>query len=417
MNTRNGLSAMTAGFLFMSLSGGVVAQTPQTFPVNPLGAPSSIQGGRAALNAALQQLQSQKAAAATRNAAVSDASSTALESPAQHFTSFDVPGAAATKAQAINVAGAITGYYTDANGGARGFLRSPTGKISTFAVPGGGDGPYQGTFAYAINDLGAITGYSCSATFICRGFVRDCDGKLTTFDAPGDDGGVGGTYAYGINAAGIITGVYDDANYEDHGFVRDPWGAITEFDAPDVGANGLGTNPVAINWVGTVLGWYQDVNNTIWGFLRDPFGTVTKFGPVFLEAGFSGQAFGFGINAWGATTGSEFPGQVIEGYIRSPNGTLTLFNAVPNPTTPCCTYTWGVAINDSGTVVGFDNDYRNVYNGYLRTSDGTITSLNFPATAAGPSNASFPQSINDFGWTTGWYQDAAWVTHSFLWTP
>jgi hypothetical protein len=326
MNRRSGLAAMTAGFLFVCVSGGVVAQTSQTMPVNLFGGPNTMQGGRAALNAELMQLQSQKAAAAAQNGVVSDASGSAAEWPPQHFNSFDVPGAIATYAQAINALGAITGYYTDANGAARGFLRSPNGKISTFEVPGGGDGRYQGTYAYAINDLGAITGYSCGAAG-CPGFVRDCDGKLTTFDAPGD---VYGTYPSGINIVGIVTGSYYDANYTSHGFVRDAWGMITEFDGPDVSPN-WGTTAVAINWAGTVSGWYGDVNNIVWGFVREPFGTVTKFGPVLPGVGFSGQALGFGINSWGATTGSVWPYPSVRGYIRSPNGTMTEFDAGPIP--------------------------------------------------------------------------------------
>jgi len=38
---------------------------------------------------------------------------------------FDAPGATSTVPQSINPAGAITGYYSDANFVYHGFLRSP----------------------------------------------------------------------------------------------------------------------------------------------------------------------------------------------------------------------------------------------------------------------------------------------------
>ncbi len=428
------MSLATTASLLLTLSRGVVAQTPQTTTVNPLGGPGALRGPQAAREQRLLELLAQKkaAAGATQIGVEPDATGGG-PGPAQlHFTSIDVPGANATYAEAINTEGTITGYYSDTNGGSHGLMRSSAGKVSTFDVPGDGDGPYVGTFAYGINDSGVVTGYSCSANFVfCPGFVRDSAGKLETFDAPGDDNGFGGTYPFGINDAGTVTGSYEDANFTNHAFVRDPSGTITEFDPPDGGYAGFGTFPAAINSAGTVSGCYVDTNGTSWGFVRAKDGVMTTFdapSPVSAEClnGFADQAFGFGINPSGATTGSYWEpipysenafGGNYRGYIRYPNGAYTGFDSVSNPSSPCCTWTWGIAINEAETVVGFENDYRNTNHGFLRTIDGSITSLNFPPTAAGPSNASFPTAINANGWAVGWYQDAAWVTHGFLWKP
>jgi hypothetical protein len=428
MKTRIGLAAMTASVLF-TLSGGVVAQTPQTTIVNPFGGPGALRGPRATREQRLLELLAQKKAAqaTTQMGAVPDGSGGGPGPGQLHYTSIDPPGSAGTYPQAINTAGAITGYYIDAEGNAHAFLRSALGVVSNIDVPGAGGGAVAWV-AWAINDAGAVAGDFCNASFtVCPAFVRDSHGNFEAFDAPGD---VNGTEPLGINAAGTVTGTYYDVNFTAHGFVRDSGGAITEFDAPGVGTgvNAFGTEAVAINPAGTISGCYADTNNTFWGFVRAKDGVITTFdvpGPLFsyCAAGFGGQ-FSYGISPSGATTGSYFfpvsepyySGN-YRAYIRYPNGTYTGFDAVPNPSSPCCTWTFGVAINEAETVVGSYNDYRNANHGFVRTSDGTVTSLDFPPTAAGPSIQTLPAAINASGWVVGSYWDAAHVVHGFLWKP
>lgn len=52
----------------------------------------------------------------------------------------------------------MTGYYGVKSFAYRGFLRSSSGAIATFQVPGSGTKNYLGTFPYSINQSGAITG-------------------------------------------------------------------------------------------------------------------------------------------------------------------------------------------------------------------------------------------------------------------
>src|SRR5260221_6154981 len=52
------------------------------------------------------------------------------------FTTFDVPGIRGILVQSINTAGAITGFYADANYVVHGFLRARDGTLTTFDVPG-----------------------------------------------------------------------------------------------------------------------------------------------------------------------------------------------------------------------------------------------------------------------------------------
>ena len=54
-----------------------------------------------------------------------------LQTPDDTFTTFDPPGSIYTSPTAINPAGAITGFYNDADGGFYGFVRAQNGVIVT----------------------------------------------------------------------------------------------------------------------------------------------------------------------------------------------------------------------------------------------------------------------------------------------
>jgi hypothetical protein len=93
--------------------------------------------------------------------------------------------------------GEITGEYLDATANWHGFLRASDGNIGVFDVPGG-----TNTFPVSINSDGAITGYYASSG-VGRSFLRSPSGAITTFEVPGE---IGGTFAVSINSAGAIVG-------------------------------------------------------------------------------------------------------------------------------------------------------------------------------------------------------------------
>jgi hypothetical protein len=102
-----------------------------------------------------------------------------------------------------------------------GFVRDADGTFSTFEAPGS-----VGTFANSINPAGAITGWYLDANNVYHGFLRSRHGSITTFDAPGAGTGLfQGTFPSSINPAGTITGSYPDANGNSHGFLRIPHGS------------------------------------------------------------------------------------------------------------------------------------------------------------------------------------------------
>jgi hypothetical protein len=150
-----------------------------------------------------------------------------LRAPNGAFTTFDPPGAGkgayqGTVAISINPAGQIAGSYVDENYVGYGFVRDKSGKFTTFAVPGQGTtfGQYQGVVVNNNNPAGAVAGWYNDANTVAHGFVR----TITTFDAPGADTVdlYHGTLVTGLNPAGLLTGYGWDENMVAHGFVAVP---------------------------------------------------------------------------------------------------------------------------------------------------------------------------------------------------
>jgi hypothetical protein len=84
------------------------------------------------------------------------------------ITSVDVPKATSTAIYNINASGASVGPYADSSGVAHGFVRSPTGAISTFSVQAAS----KGTFPGSNNTAGSITGNWIDSNGVNHGFVR-----------------------------------------------------------------------------------------------------------------------------------------------------------------------------------------------------------------------------------------------------
>jgi hypothetical protein len=208
-------------------------------------------------------------------------------SPAGKFTTWIGPdactgngsvGCFGSGASNINVFGTIAGGFEDDSGNFvhHGLLRSAEGKLKVFDVPGAGAGSYQGTGCpgcnLGLNQLGAIAGIYSDANSVNHGFLRSATGKFTTFDAPGaGTGSFEGTGCFSdcpvsLNDWGAITGIYIDANFVYHGYLRSPEGTIVTVDP--VGT--IFTFPDSINDLGSITGYYIDANSVYHGFLRIP---------------------------------------------------------------------------------------------------------------------------------------------------
>ena len=249
--------------------------------------------------------------------------------PDGEITTFDAPDAGTGAGQGtitgdINDSGVIAGYYYDAIGVAHGFVRAPDGKITSFDAPGAGTGVPsqgigQGTFPQFFSSLtpaGAITGFYVDANYLYHGFVRKPDGSFTSFEAPGAGTTFGlGTISYSINPEGETTGPYYDANSVAHGFLHAPNGWMTTFDVSGAGTGaGQGTYPMGNNSPGAIQGYYVDASDVAHGFLRDTNGKITTFN---VSTSATGAGTGAGQGTYPMTNNSE--GTIAGFYLDAKN--------------------------------------------------------------------------------------------------
>jgi hypothetical protein len=348
---------------------------------------------------------------------------------------FDAPGADTTPGDFngtypsnINVWGAITGSYQGTDTVFYGFLRTPAGKFATFQAPGADTtaGSFNGTSPSSINDLGVITGTYWDASGIGHGFLRGPDGKFTTFDVPGAGGY--GTTPVAINLEGAVVGLYTDSDYSFHAFLRSPDGKFTTWIGPGActgnGSDGcFGSGASNINAFGISVGGYEDnsVNFVHHSFVRTPDGKLKTFDVPGAGTG-SYQGTGcpgcyLGLNQLGAVAGIySDANSVNHGFLRSPNGKFTKFDA-PGAGTDSyegtgCYSDCPVSLNDWGAITGIYIDANFVYHGYLRSPEGKIVTVDPVG-----STTTVPDGINDFGAITGYYIDANNVYHGFLRIP
>jgi len=140
------------------------------------------------------------------------------------FTTFDVPKAIYTYADAINASGQIIGFYVDSTN-VHGFLRQADGSFVVVDPPGA-----NGTIAIAINGSGQISGYYEDASSVLHSFLRQPDGTYVTIDPPSSDGTIVGA----MNDAGQIVGFFQHITLHYHygknvGYSRGADGAFVNF--------------------------------------------------------------------------------------------------------------------------------------------------------------------------------------------
>jgi len=223
------------------------------------------------------------------------------------------------------------------------------------------------------------------------------------FDAPDSTF----TVPSAITATGVIIGSYVDANGVTHGFLRSRGGNFTTFDVPD----STSTTPTDINPAGVITGWYNDTFGNLHGFIRARDGSITSFD---APPGFDilGSPYGPGapppsINPSGTIAGmygAAFPNFVTHGFLRSSDGKLTTVDF------PGASNTEVLAINPAGVIVGDFSDAVSGYQGFLRTPDGTFTVI-------GPPGAqTIPAGINPAGAIAGGFSDGG-TNHGYLRNP
>jgi len=108
---------------------------------------------------------------------------------------------------------------------------------------------------------------------------------------------------------------------------------------------------------------------------------------------------------------------VNHGYVRTRDGDITKYD-VSGAGTGSGQGTLGGCINPAGTIAGDYLDANNVFHGYLRFANGSVTPIDdVPGAGTGPLQGTFPFCNNPRDAITGYYIDASNVKHGFLLSP
>lgn len=345
----------------------------------------------------------------------------------------------------VNGGGEIAGNYSTTsttssgtNSFSHGFVRTAGGAITNFdaePLPTTYGSTNPGTYVISINAPGEVAGFYIDGVGAEHGFLRDASGNITTINpANAATGSEQGTIVTGIDAAGDVIGAYTDSTNMIHGFVRSAsTGTITVIDAPGAGtATYQGTYPDAIDAAGDVSGSFTDANNVVHGFVLPANGTIATYdapGAITSNALRStanaklsselrqlGKSYGISLKSRrsnsplmklrsllgkvGAVT-SEGTG-LLNGNGPNPSGTASYGNLILN------------AANPSGEIVGLFTDGDYVFHGYLRATNGTITTISDSDAGSAAEQGTGALAINDSGLIAGTYVDSSSVLHGFL---
>jgi len=202
-------------------------------------------------------------------------------------------------------------------------------------------------------------------------------------------------------------------------------GRIISFDAP--GADTTpgdynGTYPSGMNTWGFITGSYQGADTVYHGFVRSPGGKFTTFeapGADTTAGSYNGTS-PISINDFGAITGSYYDANgFTHGFLRSPDGKFTSFD----PPDVGGYGTFPKVINIEGTIVGNYTDSNYSFRAFLRSPDGTfITWVGPDACETNGSQGCYgsgASNINALGITVGGYEDnnGNFVHHDFVRSP
>ncbi|HEY6486870.1 MAG TPA: hypothetical protein VIX83_10855 [Candidatus Cybelea sp.] len=141
-----------------------------------------------------------------------------IRSAAGAVTSVTERGATDTGVTGINNRDVVLGFYIDTNSVVWGLILGKNHKRTSFQDPNASETYGNGTQPEAINDAGAVTGFYADAQGNVHGFYRSPSGQFSEFDPQGSIF----TEPYAINDSGTVTGYWYDAAGATHGFVWAP---------------------------------------------------------------------------------------------------------------------------------------------------------------------------------------------------
>jgi hypothetical protein len=355
------------------------------------------------------------------------------------YIAFDVPDSVATYPLSINGSMTVTGYYVGKSGGPHGFVRDEEGRITRFDVSGS-----TSTMPVSINQAGEIAGtYITGSTSpipgIPQGFVRSAEGTMTLFGdmiAPygvSNRGGFQGNPVQ-VNVDGEVVGNFPYPDAAPSVFTRSRSGALQAFSL-SFGAS-YPTIATGLNAGGAVIGYSSseslvDAQGFLWtgqGPVPTPGSSVTTSISVSGSTG----TFPTSINADGsivgcysidANAGKQFAPLALtyHDFLREPDGTITTLS-IPG-TIPACLANenreFGITIvspattviNHEGTIVGTYINTAKLPAGFIRKTDGRLTTFTHSS-----GSMTMPTAVNDQDVITGYFAEGIEI-RGFLLLP
>ena len=262
--------------------------------------------------------------------------------------------------------------------------------LETFDFPGTGNL----TRPQKINDDGAIVGSYLDASGVTRAFLRAPNGSFSAPIVEPNDAG-NSTQGRSINNIRRICGEYLGSDGSFHGYFRQRGSRFVEFDI----ATALSTIPLGINNANDFVGSVVLSDGTQQGFISlrgtiTPFAVPDATATLAYQLNASDQLTGYYIDASGFT----------HGYLRESDGSLT---SPIDP--PDSTGTILFGNNDSNWVVGRYADSSGVTHGLFFMTPGDFVIFDYPGSTFTSLNG-----INQRGYICGRYIDGAGIEHGFL---
>jgi hypothetical protein len=104
---------------------------------------------------------------------------------------------------------------------------------------------------------------------------------------------------------------------------------------------------------------------------------------------------------------------VIHGFVRDSEGTITSFDG-PGAGTTMGNGSVGEMINDAGTIPGVSLDNNGLNHAFIRYSDGTFDAFGVTGAGTAPGQGTLATAANKAGITGGNYFDTNGVSHGFV---
>ena len=200
---------------------------------------------------------------------------------------------------------------------------------------------------------------------------------------------------------------------------------LITFDAPGSSSSALqGTAVWGINFQGTIVGDVTDNSGATHGYVRTFDGKFSEFDVPGANpdpgAGCEYSVGGtcpFAINDFGTVTGwDQDKNNVYHGFLRTAEGRIVTID-VSGEGTNAYQGTSSTSINDWGVVVGYYVDLNNTGHGFLRSPQGQINTFDDSEAGTGAYQGTYANSINNFGVIAGTVTDSKGFNHGFVRTP